>query len=239
MKSLYLVGFTLILIAIGGWLYGEATSELPGERIRQTTTGQEAGIRKEEVTKRAAENEGGKANYGTNRQRTHALSGRVTAIEPKQGPIQTSMGSRKEDGGSLSTTEQGTASTNTAPSAGSHVPNGDKSSPSSRFYLGAFTITAYTAGYESTQKKKGEPGYGITATGTTVTEGRTIAADWTVLPPGTVVEIEGLHGQYTVEDRGGAVKGKHIDLYIQNLNEAKAWGRQTRSVQVITWGERR
>lgn len=103
-------------------------------------------------------------------------------------------------------------------------------------YLGVFSITAYTAGYESTQKKKGEKGYGITATGTTVQEGRTIAADWDVLPPGSVVQIEGLDGTYTVEDRGGGVKGNHIDLYIASLFKAQEWGRQKRSVWVVEWG---
>lgn len=102
-----------------------------------------------------------------------------------------------------------------------------------------FTITAYTAGYESTQKKKGEPGYGITATGTTVAEGRTIAADWGVLPPGTVVTIEGLQGQYVVEDKGGGVNGNHIDLFITDLDRAKKWGRQERKVRIIEWGSRK
>ncbi len=99
---------------------------------------------------------------------------------------------------------------------------------------GSFTITAYTAGYESTQKQPGEPGYGITATGTYVQEGRTIAADWNVLPPGTVVRIEGLPGNYVVEDRGGAVNGQHIDLYVADLDRAQAWGRQTRHVTIVT-----
>lgn len=103
-------------------------------------------------------------------------------------------------------------------------------------YLGVFSITAYTAGYESTQKKKGEVGYGQTATGTYVKEGRTIAADWGVLPPGSVVQIEGLDGTYTVEDRGGGVKNNHIDLYIADLGAAKKWGRQQRSVWVVEWG---
>lgn len=98
----------------------------------------------------------------------------------------------------------------------------------------SFTITAYTAGYESTQKKPGQTGYGITATGTRVQEGRTIAADWGVLPPGTTVHIEGLPGNYVVEDRGGAVNGQHIDLYVADLERARAWGRQTRQVTIVT-----
>ena len=56
-----------------------------------------------------------------------------------------------------------------------------------------------------------------TATGTTCVEGRTCAADWSIFPAGTVIYIEndplGGDGYYTVEDKGGGVKGYHIDLY--------------------------
>lgn len=56
-----------------------------------------------------------------------------------------------------------------------------------------------------------------TATGTTCVEGRTCAADWSIFPAGTVIYIEndplGGDGYYTVEDRGGGVKGYHIDIY--------------------------
>lgn len=68
-------------------------------------------------------------------------------------------------------------------------------------------------------------------------EGRTIAADPDVLPIGTVVRIEGLDADYVVEDIGGGVNGKHIDLYIADLKRAKKWGKQTRAVTVIEWGK--
>jgi 3D (Asp-Asp-Asp) domain-containing protein len=58
------------------------------------------------------------------------------------------------------------------------------------------------------------------------------------LPIGTVVRIEGLDADYVVEDIGGAVDGQHIDLYIADLDRAKKWGKQTREVTVIEWGER-
>ena len=59
-----------------------------------------------------------------------------------------------------------------------------------------------------------------TATGTTCTEGRTCAADWSIYPAGTVIYIEndplGGDGYYTVEDRGPGVKGYHIDIYAED-----------------------
>jgi len=99
--------------------------------------------------------------------------------------------------------------------------------------LGCFTVTAYTAGFESCGKHPDDPLYGITATGAEVQENHTIASDWDVLPPGTRVRIEGLPYTYIVEDRGGAVKGKHIDLYIENLDDALEWGVKSREVWLV------
>ncbi len=99
--------------------------------------------------------------------------------------------------------------------------------------LGSFKVTAYTAGFESCGKHPDNPLYGITATGTRVAEHHTIASDWDVLPPGTKVRIEGFPYTYIVEDRGGAVKGKHIDIYMQELDEALAWGVKHREVYLI------
>lgn len=100
-------------------------------------------------------------------------------------------------------------------------------------FLGEFKITAYTAGPESTGKSPGHPQYGMTATGTYVKASHTIAADWNVLPPGTKVRIEGFDTVFVVEDRGGAVKGKHIDMYIESLPEARKWGVRNRKVWLI------
>jgi 3D (Asp-Asp-Asp) domain-containing protein len=94
-----------------------------------------------------------------------------------------------------------------------------------------FEVTAYTAGYESTQKSKGDIGYGITASGTTVKEGKTIAC-----PPslkfGTKLNIEGV-GLRVCEDRGGAIKAEHIDLYVDSVSEALDFGRKKLLVEII------
>ena len=101
---------------------------------------------------------------------------------------------------------------------------------------GIFKITAYTAGYESTGKRPGHPAYGITASGARVQENHTIAADWDLLPPGTKLMIEGLPHIYTVEDRGSAIRGKRLDIYIPCLQEALQWGVQERKVTIIKLG---
>lgn len=71
-----------------------------------------------------------------------------------------------------------------------------------------------------------------TATGTKCKQGRTIASDWSVLPPGTVIYVKndplGGDGYYTVEDKGGGVRGHMIDIYV---DDESAW--DTTSVEVF------
>ncbi|BCJ86421.1 3D domain-containing protein [Effusibacillus dendaii] len=87
------------------------------------------------------------------------------------------------------------------------------------------TLTAYTAGPESTGKRPGDPGYGITFCGKRAAEGRTVAVDPQTIPIGSQLYIEGI-GFRTAEDTGGAVKGSHIDVFFEDINTAIQFGRQ-------------
>jgi len=89
--------------------------------------------------------------------------------------------------------------------------------------LNNVTLTAYTAGVASTGKDASHPQFGMTSTGTTVTEGRTIAVDKNVIPMGWWVYIEGL-GFRRAEDTGSAVKGNKIDVYFDSLSYANKFG---------------
>jgi 3D (Asp-Asp-Asp) domain-containing protein len=99
-------------------------------------------------------------------------------------------------------------------------------------YIGEFEITYYTAGPESTGKTPDHPAYGITRSGTVVEEGRTIATDWDVLPPGTKVYIDGI-GERIVEDTGGAIVDKCIDVYVERLEDIPSIGRHKADVWLI------
>ena len=83
--------------------------------------------------------------------------------------------------------------------------------------LGNFQITYYCACEICCNKADG-----ITATGTPVVEGQTIAVDPRVIPYGTKVIIGG--HVFTAEDCGGAIQGNHIDIYVNNHAEATALG---------------
>jgi len=95
-------------------------------------------------------------------------------------------------------------------------------------------LTAYDAGFQSTGKTAEHPQYGITFSGTTVEEGRTIAVDPKVIPMGWWVYIEG-YGFRRAEDKGSGVKGKHIDIYYEDGDYANEFGRK-RGVTVYIVG---
>lgn len=72
----------------------------------------------------------------------------------------------------------------------------------------------------------------LTASGERAVEGVTIAADWSVLPKGTEVEIEG-YGTYIVHDKGGSIKGNRIDIYFSNHQAAKQFGVQYVKLRIV------
>lgn len=82
-------------------------------------------------------------------------------------------------------------------------------------------LTGYFNSYRNTGKNPGDPGYGITKSGKVAAPG-TIAAPRTY-PMGTGMYVPG-YGCGTVEDRGSAIKGSHIDLWFGSDQEAIKWG---------------
>lgn len=73
----------------------------------------------------------------------------------------------------------------------------------------------------------------ITASGAKTKPGITVAAPKHV-PFGTKVIVPG-HGLRVVEDRGGAIKGKRIDICFQSRAEAIKFGR--RNIEIIIFEE--
>ncbi|GGF97095.1 3D domain-containing protein [Paenibacillus abyssi] len=99
--------------------------------------------------------------------------------------------------------------------------------------------TGYTAGVESTGKRPGEPGYGITYSGVKVRRDyvSTVAADPQVFPIGTLLHIPG-YGYGVVADTGSAIKGHKIDLYFETIQQVyKQWGKRTVLVEVLHKGD--
>ena len=93
--------------------------------------------------------------------------------------------------------------------------------------LGNFKLTFYCA------CELCSGGYGnSTATGTTCTEGRTIAVDPSVIPLGSEVFIEGF-GSFIAEDTGGAIKKNKIDIYLNDHYRCYSLGVANANVYVM------
>ena len=76
-----------------------------------------------------------------------------------------------------------------------------------------------------------------TATGTTVTEGRTLSVDPRIIPLGSTVEIKsdfpGVSGVYKAEDTGGGIKGNRLDVFMVSRHRALDFGRRDVYVRII------
>lgn len=95
--------------------------------------------------------------------------------------------------------------------------------PREKFVINA---SAYTAAADECGKSDG-----VTASGVKVEEKRTLACPPN-LPFGVKVNINGM-GTYVCEDRGGAIKGNHFDIYMETKAQAFAFGRQHLEAQLV------
>ena len=86
----------------------------------------------------------------------------------------------------------------------------------------SFTATAYCQGT-------------VTSSGVHVRRGL-VAADPAVLPMGATIRIEHsgrYDGIYTVMDTGPKVRGRHVDVYVDDCVAAKRFGRRSVRVTVV------
>ena len=104
---------------------------------------------------------------------------------------------------------------------------------------GEFIATAYCpcekcCGVWASKRPLDENGKPIVygAGGEVLRQGVSVAADTSIYPMGTLLEIEGM-GTYCVQDRGGAIKENRIDIYFDNHREAVKFGKQTIRVREV------
>jgi len=95
--------------------------------------------------------------------------------------------------------------------------------PKGKFIINA---SAYTAAADECGKSDG-----ITASGLMVKENETIACP-PHFPFGVKLNIESM-GTYICQDRGGAIKGNHVDIYVKTKKEAFAFGRRNLLAEVV------
>ena len=92
-------------------------------------------------------------------------------------------------------------------------------------------VTAYCA----CKKCCGKNAKGIAADGTRVKGKMLLAADWSVMPKGSILSVPG-YGEAVVHDTGSAIVGNRLDVYFDSHEEAKVWGRQYLDVKVLQKG---
>ncbi|WP_405390507.1 NlpC/P60 family protein [Peribacillus simplex] len=106
-------------------------------------------------------------------------------------------------------------------------------------YTGGYVATAYAPSLGGINSS----GTGLTASGTKVVEGRTIAVDPNVIPYGSIVAIyvpsaNEYSGLYLAEDTGGAIKNKRIDIAVK-ASKAMAFGVRNVQIKVLERGKGR
>ncbi len=99
----------------------------------------------------------------------------------------------------------------------------NKKFPDGKFQINA---SAYTASADECGKSDG-----ITASGVIVHENETIACPMN-FPFGTKISIDG-YGIYICQDRGGAIEGNRIDIYMKTKTQAFAFGRRKLMAEII------
>lgn len=93
--------------------------------------------------------------------------------------------------------------------------------------LGVFKTTGYCP------CRRCSEGWGrTTSTGAIASAHHTIAVDPRVIPYGTQVMINGV--VYTAEDKGGGVRGHHIDIFFDTHAETRQHGTQNAEVFLLT-----
>lgn len=101
-------------------------------------------------------------------------------------------------------------------------PSGVHRRPTIRYFI----ATAYSVEGTGASGKWSHPG--------------TVAADRSVLPLNSRIRIYGAgrySGDYTVEDTGGKVDGRHLDIYMPSRAAAKKFGRQRVKVVILKYGD--
>lgn len=95
-------------------------------------------------------------------------------------------------------------------------------------YAGKFKITYYC----DERRKHICGGNGVTASGKPTEIDWTAAADWDVLPKGSLIYIDGI-GFREVQDVGSAVNNKHIDVLVKEHQEALNLGVDREDVWIV------
>lgn len=104
-----------------------------------------------------------------------------------------------------------------------------------RVHLGLCKVSGYCPCKVCTGKEETETGYGMTASGTKATAGKTLAANMHFITAGSVVEIDGV--EYIAEDTAPDLWRYEYRIYFDTHAEAEAYGTKIMHSFILIKGE--
>lgn len=161
------------------------------------------------------------------------LTSRIGSLEKENKSLKASVSEKEKEISKLKSSNE------VSPRSVSKARTVDTSS-SSGTVKATYTMSAraYTTASNGDPNCSGAWG-NLTASGTTVKQGRTIAVDPRLIPLGTKVRLtfpsgwEHLNGVYVCEDTGNAIKGHKIDVYFDSYNTCIQFGKRTVKLEVL------
>ena len=104
-----------------------------------------------------------------------------------------------------------------------------------RVHLGLCKVSGYCPCTVCTGKEETETGYGMTASGTKATAGKTLAANMHFITAGSVLEIDGV--EYIAEDTAPDLWRHEYRIYFDTHAEAEAYGTKILQSFILIKGE--
>lgn len=183
---------------------------------------------KEKAAKEAAEKKAQEkaAKEAAEKEQAEAAAAEKAAAESSAKESSSSSAQDSSSDSAQSSEAASDSSSTSDSSSESTTPSEDNNSSNSSSNGNYTTMT-----FESTAYSYAEAGASyFTASGTDLrTNPQAVAVDPSVIPLGTLVEVEG-YGLAVALDTGGAIKGRIIDVHFADVDSCYAWGR--RQVQV-------
>lgn len=176
---------------------------------------------KEKAEQEAAEKAAAEAAKKEQEKQTQAATKATSeaTTESKTSSSQTTNSSTSSSSTQASSTSSSTSTSTTSSSSDQTTQSSTTSSTS--------TSSSNKVLYmQSTAYSYSETGYSITASGLDLRQNpMAVAVDTSVIPLGTMVEVEG-YGIAIAADTGGAIKGNIIDVHFNTVEQCRQWGRR-------------
>lgn len=166
------------------------------------------------------------------------LTSRIGSLEKENSSLKTTISEKDKEISNLKAKSSNEVSPRTVSATNARVATNTSSSSGSVKATYTMNASAYTTAANGDPNCSGAWG-NLTASGTTVKQGRTIAVDKNLIPLGTKVRLtfpsgwEQYNGIYYAEDTGNAIKGYKIDVYFDDYQTCVNFGRRTVKLEVL------